>query len=570
MKRATKPTNLAAAVVIGLTTVSCGGKVGEAVRPNDITGSAALGAATCAGSKLAKPYVVDIAPALRVELETSMKRGVVVVAYDCKNLRILPKCKVHGSYDYAGVPMKEQLVEMANQDELNVNIPFSAGKLGAELKSGNSINLALVFIGQRATTLERLDHEEVTGPSCEGATHFIADAALGAFAMGQSTAGKAGASGELFGTIGASGSSSSTRKAMTTDGSLEACKTSDPDAPKPPAQCQSPILVTLQPLDGVPKPVPPPGDGKSSATASALIDPCPTGFALSKGKCTKAPDAPKACAPNSPSCKDECAKGSSESCYNYATFAAPRAERATYYKKACDGGTPDGCAWYGRALWDSNAKSAANNELIEVVRKGCTQGGAESCSALGDFLDSRESGPSANHKAGLKSWERGCALGDWVGCSSAAAYYRAFEPSDPARVTALYERACTGSTEGSCGLLAKWLADPATPNRDPEGAARAARMECKSDPGQCEDMAVLVHEELKKDAEAFKLAKAGCDQHPKYCEQLGKFQWQGVGTAKNEPVAKQTWQKTCDAQKATNPKNTWPACYLATKGMLGK
>lgn len=551
-------------IVIGLSALSCGGKGGEVVRPKDITGASALGVSACTGgSKLAKPYIVDISPSLRVELEAAMKRGVVVVSYDCQTLRVLPKCNVHASYEYAGVSMKQQVVEMTNQDELNVNVPLSAGKLGAELKGGNSISLALVMVGQRATTLERLDHGDVSGESCQGATHFITDAALGAFAMGQTSAGKASGSADLFGAISASGSSSSSRKAMSTDGSLDACKTSDPDAPKPPAQCQSAIALTLQPLAGVPKPAG--SDGKNGP--SGIVDPCPDGFLLSKGKCTRTPDGPKACAPKSPTCLDECNKGSAESCFNHAVYTAPKEQRAAFYKKACDGGMPDGCGWYVRQEWDGKgAKSGGNKELLVVAHKACADGGGAACTVAGDMLDAGETGPSANHKAGLKDHERGCALGDWMGCASAAAYYRAFEEENTARVMALYERACTGSADGDCSQLAKWLADPSTKVRDPEAAARAARMECAASPEMCEEMAALLHEQLKMDAEAFKLAKSGCDKSPLHCEQLGKFQWQGVGAPKDQAAAKASFQKACDAQMATNPKNVWPACASARDG----
>lgn len=562
-----------AALLLGLFASSCGGKVGEAVRPKDITGTQALGgggAPACSATKLARPYVVDIEPSLRVELEAGLKRGIVVVSYNCQTLRVLPKCKVRGTYEYAGVSMKEQVVQMKNQDELNANVPLSAGKLGTELKAGNSIDLALVFVGQRTTTLDKLDHEELGGAACEGATHFISDTSLGAFAMAQSSDGKAAAAAELFGAA-VSGSSSATRRAANSDGSLEACTKSDPDAPSPPAQCQSPIMLTLQPLGGTPKEAAgSEGKDKKDAKPASVIDPCPAGFALSAGKCTRAENAPRACAAKSPTCRDECAKGSAESCFNYASGTAQEAERATFYKKACDGGYLDGCGWYGRMLWEDNPKSVANKELIEIARKSCNAGSGDSCSTLGQFLWGYEQkGIYSDQAAAAKAWERGCALGDWSGCTDAAGIYRFADKVDAKRVTELYERACTGGAAGNCGPLAEWLAKEDTPGRDPERALQAAKIECANEPGQCESMA-RVGEALGKNEDAAKLARAGCETHPKFCDQLAEFTWKGVGIPKNPTTAKQLWKKACEAQKEIDANGKWDACVYARKGMPAK
>jgi hypothetical protein len=64
----------------------------------------------CTGTpKQAKPLIVDLDPDARVDLEATMKKGVAVVAYDCKSFRVLPACKVpEARYEYAGVSRKTE------------------------------------------------------------------------------------------------------------------------------------------------------------------------------------------------------------------------------------------------------------------------------------------------------------------------------------------------------------------------------------------------------------------------------------------------------------------------------
>src|SRR5687767_9235086 len=140
-----------ALLVVVASLASCGGHGGELVRPKDFVARDAVGAPApaCTGApQLAKPLVVDLDPDARVDLEAAMKKGVVVVAYDCQSLRVLPACKLEASgYEYAGVSRKEQVVQMKSQDELSVNLPLAAQKFGGSVQAGRSIDLALVLIG---------------------------------------------------------------------------------------------------------------------------------------------------------------------------------------------------------------------------------------------------------------------------------------------------------------------------------------------------------------------------------------------------------------------------------------
>jgi hypothetical protein len=93
-----------------------------------------------------KPLVVDWKPEQRVDLEVAMSEGLAVVAYDCKGLELLSDCRVDGSYGFKGVVLKQQLIRLADADEIKMNLPLSGAQLvaqlDAELDRGATLDLA--------------------------------------------------------------------------------------------------------------------------------------------------------------------------------------------------------------------------------------------------------------------------------------------------------------------------------------------------------------------------------------------------------------------------------------------
>lgn len=547
----------------------CGGAAGEKVRPKDITAVNALGSnvpSCTADPKLAQPLVIDLEPPARVALEVAMKKRVVVVAYDCKSLRVLPTCNAPvGTYEYAGVSQKEQVVQMKNQDELSVNLPLSSGKVGAEMKSGNAIDLALVYVGQRSTTVEKIDHAEMTG-NCEGATHFLQTASIGAFSIATGSAGKVAAVTEIF-KVGASGSSSSEKNAGSSDGSLDACRASDPDALEPPKQCRTPISVVLQPLAGHPKVAEATKakdgkgkDGKDSKDgkekeAKPLDNPCPAGFVFANGICSQSVEAAHLCKPeNVPDCKAQCEKGSAGSCYSYAAGKTlPEAEREAYYKKACDGGHSNGCGWYALFRWKGGdeTKSPANKEPIEIARRGCAAGGSEACVMLGDFLwNWEDKGPFSDLPASIHAFDRACQLGDPEGCSKSAEFHYdgVGVPKNELKAFELLDRACSGGQPYDCVALGRRLATSKA-NPDPARAFNLAQRACKENVTTC-TLSAEVADILQKETDAFTMLKSACERDPIWCDNLADRYAKGEGTAKDPAKAREAYGRTCEAMKA--------------------
>src|ERR1041384_6212672 len=92
------------------TTLASGCSAGApaaAVRPERQTFESASGIQACTTPPpLARPLAVDWRPEDRGDLEVIMKQAIAIVAYDCKSVRVLPDCRVEGTYGYIGIPKK--------------------------------------------------------------------------------------------------------------------------------------------------------------------------------------------------------------------------------------------------------------------------------------------------------------------------------------------------------------------------------------------------------------------------------------------------------------------------------
>jgi uncharacterized protein len=563
---------------------ACGGAVGEQVRPKDHTASGASGiaAAACTGTpSLARPLVVDLEADLRVDLETAMKKGLVVVNYDCKSLHVVTGCKLsEARYDYVGVDRKETVLQLRNKDDLSVNLPFSSVKLGGEMHSGRSIDLAIVLVGQKSTTVSKVDRKALEG-DCEGATHFLQNASVGAFSMATGSVGKVVVAADLFKTVGATGGSESSRHATTSDGSLEACRKSDGDLTAPPAECRAPVRVQLLPIGGTAivetaKAGSAKGE-KKDGDAPPVENPCQPGYQFAGGICTRATDVAYLCKPKDrEECKAQCEKGSAESCYNYADYmgkGTPDADRAAVYKKACDGGFGDGCAWY--SLYARPEKWGVRvmqqwKDVRDGASKGCAMGSGVSCEFLGDILDAPVDFPDfTDPTASTKAYERGCMLGDGDSCSLASHAYRqgAGVPANPTKAVDLLDRSCQSGANDQCADLAELLYEGT--DGVPKDLARAfsiGRKACSKDRGHCWIAMKTAIDSKQDDATIFGLAERACTSDSEACVTLGELFQTGRGTPKDPEKARQIWAKACkDSEEEEACKRLGSAKKASTK-----
>ncbi|MBM4360505.1 MAG: sel1 repeat family protein [Deltaproteobacteria bacterium] len=538
----------------------CGGAVGEALRPKDHTAAAASARASTCTSKYAKPLIVDLDQDTRATLEASMKKGLVVVGYDCGSFRVLNACKAKAAgYEYAGVSRKEEVIQMKSEDDVHGTLPISAIKVSAEVKSGRSIDLALVRVGMTSTSVATLSRDDLTG-ACEGATHFVQSATLGAYSMATDSIGKVGAVAEMF-KVGAG--SESERKAMNKDGLLEDCQKSDPDASAPPTQCRAPLQVDLLPITGVasvaetaPAEKPAKVEGR---VAVVVANPCPEGFAFADGVCSRASTGPKLCDPtNESECTAECDKGSAESCLalgNLMKKSKRRPQAMVPFKKSCGLGNADGCGSLADLMDPEDegpSLAGAVKAALEYAAKGCREGSGFACEVAGDYL-TRDFYKIENIPAGIKAYERGCTLKRSSACYEAASPYAKGKGvgKDFKRAMGFFDRACQAGDALQCVELGKAFANGAAFGttseefKDMDSAVVAFRRGCALDAAWCED-GVKTLRRLGNFEAMVRIAKQGCALgEDSACFELGQAYDAGEGVAADPGKAKELFGRAC-------------------------
>ncbi len=467
------PTKFVAALVV--TATACApGATSEAVRTEAPTASQAMGEeeppSCSAVAAKAAPLIVDLDSQGRVDLEVAMKSGLPVVHYGCDGLRILKDCTVVGDYKFAGVSLKEDVLQLKSKDEVHANLPISGASLAGSLERGTSLDLAMAFIGKQ-TALVNSAHRKSLQGECDGATHVVRGATVGAFALRRGSGAKVAAAADIF-VASASAQSESSKQTTIRDGVVEDCRKADPDAEKPPAQCRSAIRVELVPItDGL---------GEKEVEAYGLTNPCPKGHVLSGSKCSPANQAQSYLCPigDAAACREQCGKASAGSCYNLgmvltrvadsckgkdncrAVKTVPKEapdygsyqEGADAFDKACEGGIGAAC-FYVASYFELGAygkdKDAAKARRYR--ERGCTQGDGFTCAHLARSLrNANKKDPNS-----FKFANRACDLGDKPGCFQAISQLMKGEgvAKDPARAASILKRTCDAGEGKRCGEL---------------------------------------------------------------------------------------------------------------------
>lgn len=452
--------------VVLVTLTACGpGSVGELVRADAPSARDALGEEPaqrdCRAIQRARPLVVDWTSQNRLDLELSMKNGVAIVHYGCDGLRLLPACTLAGDYRFVGVSRKEDVVQLTTADEVSANLPLSAVKLSGEVSRDSSLDLALVMVGKKTTTVASASKLMLDG-DCAQATHFVRAATIGAFAMDRGSAGKVRAVADLFG-AGTSAGSESKRSAGTRDGELSACRKAKSTDAAPRDQCEAALRLELEPLSeeiaG--------SSSKGSKTSSdeperseAATSACPEGLVESNGKCTERQDGEAyLCAPyNAPECRMQCGAGSMESCYNLAKLlAGGKGVQQSYPKamelsrKACREGAYDACPYFANLVSLCEMKKMGDcprDEVAPLRLAACEGGHGMSC-----YQAALDSGKKVAEQEPLL--QRACSLGFQSGCTTlgmALVAGRGID-KDIARGLSVLTRACDGGHSGACGML---------------------------------------------------------------------------------------------------------------------
>ncbi|MCC6898577.1 MAG: sel1 repeat family protein [Polyangiaceae bacterium] len=525
-----------------------------------------------------QPLIVDLKAHERAVYEAVMKDGVAVVSYDCKQLRIIKDCKIEGDYGFVGVSPKEEVVRLDGADEIQLNLPTFGAKIAAEVQRDTSLDLGLILIGMRRTTVDAADKKRLTGSGCAEATHFVRGAFVGAFALKQGSSGSVRGAVEIMG-AGASAASKSSKRTENRDGDAKACKGFNPTSSSPDPSCAALLRLELTALE------------VASKDEGGTVDVCPRGLVLTDGKC--APPGGAAafqCREGQlAECATECDKGHAGSCAaasfmyfgNHGVAADPE-KAAALAEKACAGGSARGCGNLGHAYDRGDALPKDMNKARELYSKSCEAGWARGCSNLGVVTEKGGDATAANVLYG-----RACSGGEARACHFLALNLEKGTGTTPdaARAKALFTRACQGKWEDACGLLSsqllggseaehakgvKGLEDSCSKGsanacrflgtlrlsgtKMPKDAVRATldfERACDAkDWRSCIDAAALLFEGrdgvTKSGAKAAKLAKRACDGgHVPGCRLLAVSQLQGVGVARDDAAALKWLEKSC-------------------------
>ncbi|KYF66312.1 Sel1 repeat protein [Sorangium cellulosum] len=431
--------------------------------------SAGASSGGCPAIGHTEPLIVDWLATRRSDLGLAMKEGVAVVAYDCTTLKLLPQCKLAGSYSYAGVARRENVIQLTNPAEMQANVPFGAPALSTAIEGGgaNAIDVALAPTGKMATTVASVSPQDLAG-SCDGATHFVRAALLGAFAMTPGSRDTARTVDQVFAAV-ASSAASGQGGTTTKEGELEACRSAKPDAHAPTERCQAPLRLELVPLQASKAaPSEPPAAKPGGAELPTLSSQCPAGTVLSGAKCSPPSFAPAyLCDPSdSRACATQCGKGDIGSCYHL----------GIHYLT-------------GKDLPRDDARAA------ELFEKACGAGIAQACYARGnqqmrDVLSARVPADAAARAKVREFADKACDLGDGWACFSVADWYlregpQAVLPRDTTRAVALLRRGCDLGHGPSCSALGNLLVEGKLAAKDVAVAVGVLQRACEA--GQPED-----------------------------------------------------------------------------------
>lgn len=542
-------TGVAAVAVMLPALSSCGAKnLASAVRPDAPEATEELRPSTgeepeCTSvPAYAAPLVVDWPSEKRGDLEVAMAQGIVPVTYDCKTLKIARGCSAQGRYGFMGISLKKETLSLKTADELKANLPVGGVELGGGFESGVSLDVAMAMVGVSATTKRKVARGQLDG-DCDGVTHFVKSATLGAFKVSKGSKAKLEASVKALG-AGVEGKSSSEKKSLTADGEMGACSSWSPDKEEAPGKCRALVRLQLEPVvegDG------PEDEGGDSALIGEIRGSrCPEGMAFKDGKCEATTTRGQMCTPtDAEDCERQCKLGHIGSCTALGRIRAsgigvPKrpAEALEPLQTACEAEMPDPKACLLLATILRKGPKGVNRDEQKsrrmarraswILQKECDeQDNAESCGLVGALFGS----------------------GDLL-------------DADPGAAQPLLEKACNGGWAESCTILAKPVY-----TEDQEKQLALKKRSCNGGHGIGCFQASKVLEKSVEDDKPFPegvldLRRRACDaDHAISCAVLGIWQFAGArGIPEDKKAAEGLWAHYRKLEKKRCEGGNFEAC----------
>lgn len=547
------------------------------------TSNASESSGGCPAIGYTEPLIVDWLTTRRSDLGLAMKDGVAVVSYDCTTLKLLAQCKLSGTYSYAGVTRNEKVIQLTNPAEMQANVPFGAPALSTAIEGSGAaaIDVALVPAGKMATTVTAGTAQDLAG-SCEGATHFVRAALLGAFAMAPGSRGAARTVDQVFAAAGPAAASSQ-GGAASREGEVETCRGAKPDAQAPTERCHAPLRLELVPLVAKKTATVEPATKPAEEELPKLSSPCPAGTVLSGAKCSSPALAPAhLCEPaDSRACAAQCGKGDVGSCYHLGIHYAsgkdlPRddARAADLFEKSCAAGVALAC--YARAkqqLRDVQSgkvrpDTAGRAKVREFADKACEMGDGWACFSVAEWYLSE--GPQAvlpkDATRAVAFLRRGCDLGHGPSCSALGKMLveGKLAAKDVAVAVGVLQRACEGGQSEDCLDLGDILRKGQGAPKDGVKAIAAYRRGCSLGDMRACNAAGSVYGEgdgVPKDvAKAYAFFEKGCPEKgfgAEACMSLAAMYEKGTGIPKDMARAAALYEKVCGSGGCLRAAEIW-------------
>ncbi|MCC6557887.1 MAG: sel1 repeat family protein [Polyangiaceae bacterium] len=407
----------AAAALAGALAAGCGGAQGEAPRTQ---WDAAAGVG-CAIDGAASPFVLSFSTTLQHDLPDALKRGLVIVSYDCRGVRLLPACHAPGQYSMIGVPVRHATVTLATPLDVQINAP---GEPGHEPPPA-PVSFSFAVGGQLVAARAGVERGDLEG-ACDGATHFVHSVDLGVVGP----------------------------------------------PPLPPPTCFSEELVSVAEIKRCGstalrlhlRPLGPAPTWDASRAAPSIA--CPGGTVRAGARCALPSAAPRHLCrgADAAECADQCRRGDPASCAALGWMRlqgqggpADPAEAFDLLRRACDAGEVKACANAGFALGKIEPRPPGL-AAVPLYSLACTRGDGDACLVLGLALDGPGAAP-AEREVAAEIFLRGCEAGSADACAQAAVKLQqgVAGPPDLPLVRVLFERACDAGHRPACADLGGML-----------------------------------------------------------------------------------------------------------------
>ncbi|HEY4122896.1 MAG TPA: tetratricopeptide repeat protein [Byssovorax sp.] len=442
----------------------------------------------------------------RAALGAKLRDGIAVLAASaCAGTRLLAGCNAKGRYGFHAVTPVARAFDLADEDEVKINAPATSADKDPK---ATPRRLVTTRVALRRTTRALLTPSDLVG-ACDGATHFVTEAEVGAIAATTLADGAPPAI------------AAACKGAKTTDAS-------------PPAGCDEIVVLRTSPIA-------PLGEfirfDQAPDDTVAPIGMCPSGFAVAGGRCTREPvRGPHLCSfGDGADCRAQCDAGDINSC-----------DVLAFMHRA------------GKGVAQDAAKSVA------LYRKGCDANDAIACASLGD-AQLRGEGAAPDKASARTFYDKACDLGELSACGDVAALL-----DDAAEARAARQRACDAGAASSCVALG---AGDALSNGEPERVRGRAVLDelCGLHVGvACTYLAQLhfngrgVPADHARTATLLEHACRAMD--PAACDMLGVQYRQGDGVPKDDALATRLIAQACQ-QGAANGCLDWGVALEHGKGV---